>query len=54
MTRTPKEVRDWSEECDRGRSGPLRSGVPRHLMRMPEMARAITRRWISEVPSKIV
>jgi hypothetical protein len=25
-----------------------------YLIRMPEMARAITRRWISEVPSKMV
>ena len=25
-----------------------------HLMRMPEMAREITNRWISEVPSKMV
>ncbi len=27
---------------------------PGYGMRMPEMLRAITRRWISEVPSKIV
>jgi hypothetical protein len=24
-----------------------------YLMRMPEIARAITRRWISEVPSMV-
>lgn len=32
----------------------LRSaGIP-YLMRMPEIARAMTRRWISDVPSKMV
>ena len=48
-----------------GVAGALRSGATKqapaqhawgrtYLMRMPEIARAITRRWISEVPSKMV
>jgi hypothetical protein len=31
-----------------------RVGQTYYLIRMPEMARAMTRRWISEVPSKMV
>jgi hypothetical protein len=33
---------------------PRRQRRKRQRMRMPEMAREITRRWISDVPSKMV
>ena len=39
-----------SERC----TVPIKALFRTYLMCTPEMARAITRRWISEVPSKIV
>ena len=47
----------WITPRRRGLSGTRPDGLPAGVhqrMCMPEMARAITSRWISEVPSKMV
>jgi hypothetical protein len=46
-----------SRAGDKGRlpaAGPCSPAVSLYLMWTPEIAREMTRRWISEVPSKIV
>jgi hypothetical protein len=48
VSHTVTQSPDWRQV----KGGP--GGTPRYLICMPEIAREMTSRWISEVPSKIV